>query len=411
MDSQPFDYYRNKNVEYDYILKAVVSAEDFINQDELLSLINNEDFLAIYFPQVALGNVYTKFNYSDNKITFTFGISLVDSKEKVSSEILKNDIEKFILSLNKNINQEPKLNIKKGDIKMEIVTENKDILNNIDKKLVSENKLLFSNGDNTKAYLLTDDGIVECYKNAKLEDIFSFSKLGVIRECKQIVQEGYTLLNELDGDLKDLNNAINYATLQAKSTGFNQYIYVDEDGNYSYSQVNDEKYHQGEKYVGKTETYWENSMLHIRYIPAPLQSVTEAEIPSENSDTDKTDILDNPEKAKEDIQKDIQDVEEIQQLQDELDDKLDDLLEEADTSEDIFPSTEFSKKILTSKQILDTDFKECLTNEQIAWITKHYGSFDEFEEYFKQFATIVTFDDDLISVDYYLKAMQDGGVI
>lgn len=411
MDSQPFDYYKNKNVEYDYILQAEVSVEDFTNQDELLFLIGDEDFMAIYFPQVALGNVYAKFNYSEDKITFTFGISLVDSKEKISVEILKNDIEKFILSLNKNINQEPKLNIKKEDIKMEIINENKDILNNIDKKLVSENKLLFSKDDNSKAYLLTDDGIVECYKNAKLEDIFSFSRLGVIRECKQLMQEGYTLLNELDDDLKYLNNAIKYATIQAKSTGFDQYIYVDKEGNYNYSQVNDEKYHQGEKYVGKIETYWENSVLHTKYIPVPLEPVTEAEIPYETSDTDKTDILDNPEKAKEDIKKDIQDVEEIQQLQNELDDKLDDLLEEADKSNDVFPSTDFTKNRLTSKQILDTNFKECLTAEQVAWITKHYGSFDEFEEYFKQFATIITFDDDIISVDDYLKAMQDGGVI
>ena len=81
------------------------------------------------------------------------------------------------------------------------------------------------------------------------------------------------------------------------------------------------------------------------------------------------------------------------------------------TSIYIYAEYDRNKSEATSKQILDTNFKECLTDEQIAWITKHYGSFDEFEEYFKQFATIITFDDDIISVDDYLKAMQDGGVI
>lgn len=253
MSSQPFDSYKNEGVEYDYILQASVKLEEF-NDDskaQLSSLLTNEDFLGIYFTQIALGRVYSKYEYLNDKLHFTFGISLVDAPEKVTSKDLIDDIKEFILSLNKNIIQTPKLKIKEGDIKVEILSENKAIIDNIDKRLVNEGTISFTNGNNVQSLVLTSDGIVEKYINNTLNNTMPFSKLGVIRECKSLIANGYSL------------------TLK-----------------------------------------------------------TEAEI---QNNIDNSNVLDNPEQTKQELQQDIKDIDEIQDLKDELEDKLDTLYEEVDS--------------------------------------------------------------------------------
>ena len=253
MSSQPFDSYKNEGVEYDYILQANVKLEEF-NDDskaQLLSLLTNEDFLGIYFTQIALGRVYSKYEYLNDKLHFTFGISLVDAPEKVTSKDLIDDIKEFILSLNKNIIQTPKLKIKEGDIKVEILSENKAIIDNIDKRLVNESTISFTNGNNVQSLVLTSDGIVEKYINNTLNSTMPFSKLGVIRECKSLIANGYSL------------------TIK-----------------------------------------------------------TEAEI---QNNIDNSNVLDNPEQTKQELQQDIKDIDEIQDLKDELEDKLNTLYEEVDS--------------------------------------------------------------------------------
>ena len=194
MSSQPFDDYRNKGVEYDYILSASVKVDD-LQYDSIISLIQlikDEDFMAMYFTKIALGRVYTKVEYLNNKLHFTFGISLVDAKERPTSKDLIENIKDFILSLNKNIKQTPELKIKESDIKVEIITENKS-LDNIDKILVNESAIQFNRGKDTQKLYLTSDGVVEKYHNDSLIGTMPFSKLGVIRESKSLVADGYEL--------------------------------------------------------------------------------------------------------------------------------------------------------------------------------------------------------------------------
>lgn len=194
MSSQPFDDYRNKGVEYDYILSASVKVDD-LQYDSIISLIQfikDEDFMAMYFTKIALGRVYTKVEYLNNKLHFTFGISLVDAKERPTSKDLIENIKDFILSLNKNIEQTPELKIKESDIKVEIITENKS-LDNIDKILVNESAIQFNRGKDTQKLYLTSDGVVEKYHNDSLIGTMPFSKLGVIRESKSLVADGYEL--------------------------------------------------------------------------------------------------------------------------------------------------------------------------------------------------------------------------
>ena len=52
MSSQPFDDYKNKGVEYDYILSASVKIgiiDDIM--PNLINLLKDEDFMKIYFPE------------------------------------------------------------------------------------------------------------------------------------------------------------------------------------------------------------------------------------------------------------------------------------------------------------------------------------------------------------------------
>lgn len=199
MGSQPFDYYKDKDVEYDFILSASVNLGETSNEvlPEIISFIKDEDLLAMYFDKIALGRVYPKVEYLNNKLHFTFGISLVDAKERLTSKDLIKNINNFILSFNKNL-EDKDIKIKEGDIKVEVITENKSNFDNIDKVLVSENNLYFSRGNDTQRFKLTDDGIVEKYLNENLQETFPFSKLGLSRECKTLVTEGYTLTMKLN---------------------------------------------------------------------------------------------------------------------------------------------------------------------------------------------------------------------
>lgn len=199
MSNQPFDYYKNKDVEYDFILSASVNLGETSEEvlPEIISFIKDEDLLAMYFDKIALGRVYPKVEYLNGKLYFTFGISLVDTKERPTSKDLIKNINNFILSLNKNL-EDKDIKIKEGDIKVEVITENKSNFDNIDKVLVSENNLYFSRGNDIQRFKLTDDGIVEKYLNENLQETFPFSKLGLSRECKTLVTEGYTLTMKLN---------------------------------------------------------------------------------------------------------------------------------------------------------------------------------------------------------------------
>ena len=193
MSKQSFDLY--KDVEYDFILSANVAIKNisYTTLMEIIILLGNEDLLAIYFPKIAVGRVYPKVEYLNDKLYFTFGISLVDMKERPTSTDLIKNIKEFIISLNKNLDSELEDKIKESDIKVDIITENKNSFDSIDKLLVTENSLYFTRGNDIQTFKLTDDGIVEKYLNENLQQTFPFSRLGITRECKTLVTEGYTL--------------------------------------------------------------------------------------------------------------------------------------------------------------------------------------------------------------------------
>lgn len=337
MENQPFDYYKNKDVEYDVVLNADVNLDNvsYAYITEIIKLINNEDLLAMYFKDIALGRVYGKVEAIKSSLHFTFGISFIDAEKRPTSKDLLKDLKAFILSLNKNI-EDTQINIKEGDVKVDILSENKNIYDNIDKVLVAENNLYFSRGNDIQSLKLTDDGIVEKYLNENLQETFPFSKLGITRECKTLITNGYS-----------------------------------------------------------------------------LTKLNEATITSNNTDTDTQLDLSDPEKTKQDLQQNINDVEEIQNLKNELDDKIDNLMEENKKPEEPFPSTDFTNELMDYSDIDVNIFNDNLTNEQKAYINTYIGTIDDIVN-----AMLLLYEEvgdtvyPMISLDDYIKEIleYDGGI-
>ena len=57
MTEQPFDAYKNKGVEYDYVIDATASVKDLSDNDfqQIIFWLGDEDYVAQSFPKIALG--------------------------------------------------------------------------------------------------------------------------------------------------------------------------------------------------------------------------------------------------------------------------------------------------------------------------------------------------------------------
>lgn len=84
---------------------------------------------------------------------------------------------------------------------MNTLSEDKSV--ELDKQLINEGKLCYSRGSDNQSFTMTDDGIVEHFIGNKLESSFPFSKLELVRECKKLTQEGYSLV---EADFNNQNN-------------------------------------------------------------------------------------------------------------------------------------------------------------------------------------------------------------
>ena len=229
----PTNYQRfEASQEFDYKIKATMpvkfeggvesqqeeALEELENQ--IYSLLENEDYMKETFPEIALGYVFGFVNelYLD-ELTITFGICAKDADEEFTTKDLCDDAKEFMNTVFSNIDnnvsvsgldgfENPKddydaaivyANIA-GEIKTEVIKEpeNLDVtkVEGIDKKLVSEGQLKFKNESSTKNLVLTDDGIVELYENNDLKNQYPFSKKSVVTECAKLISEGYLLEDE-----------------------------------------------------------------------------------------------------------------------------------------------------------------------------------------------------------------------
>ena len=433
MSNQPFDDYKNKGVEYDYILSASVKIgiiDDIM--PNLINLLKDEDFMKIYFPDIALGRVYGKVEYINEKLQFTFGISLVDAKKRPTSKELSQNIKDFILSLNKNI-ETPKLDIKESDITVDIITENKKYLDNIDKTLVNEGKVSFSRAGETQSLVLTSDGIVERYINEDLCNTMPFSKLGVIRECKALVTDGYTLTwtDRGTGNLQE-------ATITPMNNNNDNKITLDDDPEQIKKDLQqnikdvDEIQTLKDELEDKLDTLNEDGEIAGDYVLVVYTNVNGEFVPDtcvKGIDGQDYIIANSIEEAgkysKEEADKIVNmfndpkvNGEKYLLKSVKFDDlnKLDGLYESKeikteDTEDEFFPSTKFTSQWLSADQLRDFNISRDLTIDQIAWVQANIGNIYEVEDGVRHFISSIDnldlSDQQIIKLDDYFNNLKD----
>lgn len=433
MGNQPFDDYRNKGVEYDYILSASVKVgiiEDIM--PNLIILLKDEDFMKIYFPDIALGRVYGKVEYINEKLQFTFGISLVDAEKRPTSKELSQNIKDFIISLNKNI-ETPKLGIKESDITVDIITENKKYLDNIDKTLVNEGKVSFSRANETQSLVLTSDGIVERYINEDLCNMMPFSKLGVIRECKALITDGYTLTwtDRGTGNLQE-------ATIKPMNNNNENKITLDDDPEQIKKDLQqdikdvDEIQTLKDELEDKLDTLNEDGETAGDYVLVVYTNVDGEFVPDtcvKEIDGQDYVIANSVEEAGKYSK------EEADKIVDMFNDpkvngekyllkavKVDDLntldglyeskeIKTEDTTDEFFPSTKFTAQWLSADQLRDFNVSRDLTIDQIAWVQANIGNIYEVEDGVRHFISSIDnldlSDQQIIKLDDYFNNLKD----
>ena len=433
MSNQPFDDYKNKGVEYDYILSASVKVgiiEDIM--PNLINLLKDEDFMKIYFPDIALGRVYGKVEYINAKLQFAFGISLVDAEKRPTSKELSQNIKDFIISLNKNI-ETPKLGIKESDITVDIITENKKYLDNIDKTLVNEGKVSFSRADETQSLVLTSDGIVERYINENLCNTMPFSKLGVIRECKALVTDGYTLTwtDRGTGNLQE-------ATIKPMNNNNENKITLDDDPEQIKKDLQqdikdvDEIQTLKDELEDKLDTLNEDGETAGDYVLVVYTNVDGEFVPDtcvKGIDGQDYVIANNVEEAGKYSK------EEADKIVDMFNDpkvngekyllkavKVDDLntldglyeskeIKTEDTTDEFFPSTKFTAQWLSADQLRDFNVSRDLTIDQIAWVQANIGNIYEVEDGVRHFISSIDnldlSDQQIIKLDDYFNNLKN----
>lgn len=419
-----FEQYKDK-VDYDIILEGTIGYE-VVGADEsstpteeqlqdgeekifeqIKSLINNEDFLYDIFEDtgIARGRIYGEFTdqeVNDNKLYFKLGISKEESTKKLDVNEIKEYFEQFLEDLGSNVDLEsvmgwsneeedvepthvelditgkPEIKILKNEtesVKDNKVTESK-IIDSIDRKLVMEGKLAFIKENNIKSIILNDDGIMELYENKKLIDSKPFSKLGVQRLYKSIMQENYSIYITTG----------EYPVYSSK-----KYDTVDTE-----EQAQDIVAELNSQGIGASYEKDENLQ----------EDVKSDEI--KNSNGDNIDL----EQTKQNIEQSIKKVDELQDLKDELQDKVDNLYNESKIEEEkitSFTSTPFTQKLLNTQEIYNLKPEEELTVEQVAYITNLFGSLDDFKESLIQLANTTTLPTEIhfISIDEYIKEMEN----
>ncbi len=419
-----FEQYKDK-VDYDIILEGTIGYE-VVGADEsstpteeqlqdgeekifeqIKSLINNEDFLYDIFEDtgIARGRIYGEFTdqeVNDNKLYFKLGISKEESTKKLDVNEIKEYFEQFLEDLGSNVDLEsvmgwsneeedvepthvelditgkPEIKILKNEtesVKDNKITESK-IIDSIDRKLVMEGKLKFIKENNIKSIILNDDGIMELYENKKLIDSKPFSKLGIQRLCKSIMQENYSIY--ITTGEYPVYNSKKYDTVD-----------TEEQAQDIVAELNSQ---------GISAGYEKDENLQ--------EDVKSDEIKDSNGDN--IDL----EQTKQNIEQSIEKVDELQDLKDELQDKVDNLYNESKMEEekiDSFVSTPFTQQLLNTQDIYNLKPEQELTVEQVAYITNLFGSLDDFKESLIQLAdmTALPIETHFISIDEYIKEMEN----
>lgn len=371
----------SKKVKYDYILNATVHIDNkFHDLKGIESLIDNEDFLQIYFPQPGLGRVYVDVNMEKGFLFFRFGITEIDKKEDFTSKDLKDDIIEMILSLNKNIDYFKDNNIERGDIKLHIIKDTESY----DRKLVNEGKLTFVS-DMTEILKLTDEGKVEYYINNGLKESFDFSKQKVNTLCESLVQQGAWLE---ESEEMNYNNIDLEQTEQDLKTDIAQVDRIqnlkDELMNKIDNLINEDKQETWVIKNNKTNRYLSEKSNNDYYWVTDINKARKF--------SSYENVFDFIERESKFGNNGAENWEEIQ-------------LNESKQ----FPSNENTKKRLCWNDLKGLNLIDnYLEDEQIKWIEENISNKYHFEDGFKNIYSLLELDDNdhFISIDEYIDNIQ-----
>lgn len=312
---------------------------------------------------------------------------------------------------------------------MDILSENKNMLENIDKKLVNESKITLTNGNNKQSLVLTSDGVVEKYINETLDSTMLFSKLGVIRECKSLYSKGYHIVNEAEIPNQNDNNNSDILKNPEQTKQELQQDIKDVD------EIQDLKDELEDKLDTLTETSESDigDYIIVVYTNIGNDYVPDVAVSGVTQGTDDgvsfgvADSVDVAERYTKDMAEalaqefndsamkntnkptfiakaiQIDDVKNIQGLYEHRVYGIDE-----STSDDTFSSTKFTQELKTTDQLKNINLENDLTVEQLNWVQEHIGNVQEIEQGIINMANnINNIVEPILSLDDYFAKLED----
>lgn len=381
----------------------------------------DRDYINEYFPKEdKIQQCYLDVNNVYDDIEMYFGF--ITDKD-VDINTIKKDIKIFMENLNSNIDYNSSINgieldptsiafrpNKSKPIQITQINNIKEINEAMDKELVTKGKLYFVKENSSKMVNLTDDGEVEFYENKELKSTIPFSKTGVIKECKDILAEGYILQEETENNT-NTDGTPDIDVQQTKKNLEQGIKDVDELQNLK-DELNDKMNNLVKESV--------QDDLYVLVLYTNVNDNLDPDVIIDNNGVVQDDLDSAPKYSKEEVEQmaknlndsinseqweirciPVNEATKMKMLNETKQLKLENLKDES------FPSTEFTQRELTPLEVNKLDCQQDLSIEQCAWIITHFDSLDNFEESFKQFINIISVGDNIpfISIDEYINGL------
>lgn len=436
-----YSYFDNKDkIKFNYEFKVkfpiqyYVIGEDSnkINDEQKLTISDqvlqgieqtllDRDYINEYFPKEdKIQQCYLDVNDVYDDIEMYFGF--ITDKD-VDINTVKKDIKIFMENLNSNIDYNSSINgieldptsiafrpNKSKPIQITQINNIKEINEAMDKELVTKGKLYFVKENSSKMVNLTDDGEVELYENKELKSTIPFSKTGVIKECKDILAEGYILQEDTENNT-NTDGTPDIDVQQTKKNLEQGIKDVDELQNLK-DELNDKMNNLVNESV--------QDDLYVLVLYTNVNDNLDPDVIIDNNGVVQDDLDSAPKYSKEEVEQmaknlndsinseqweirciPVNEATKMKMLNETKQLKLENL------KDDSFPSTEFTQRELTPLEVNKLDCQQDLSIEQCAWIITHFDSLDNFEESFKQFINIISVGDNIpfISIDEYINGL------
>lgn len=445
-ESSPFDDYKDK-VNYDYILKASLPIkftsseydtpyEEQIEEalpeleEQIESLLTNEDYMKEDWEDVGLGRVYAKLeNFDDDSIDIIFGVSSKEAENPFTTKDLIDYAKEFMWVLDGNTDSvsiigvtipgtssddniddseslEPdlihfKANVKSSkDVKVEVIKEPKT-----KNESYTNNKNL---DDIAKQIFYFDDFYLELANQYDNKDDFVTDNTDSIKtimtEYKLTAEQASTVLNKIFDLAKNTRKTetlcnkteeLDINMLDKLLVKNNELHFKDEatDSEIVY-KLNDD---------GIIEIYVDNKLTSsLPFSKLAIQRECK-KVLQEGFKLIEVDNVDAElEKTKQNIEQGIEKVDELQDLKNELVDKVNDLVNEDYEHISEFPSSEFTQKLICPECLSELDLQNNLTDDQKLWITNNICSIDEIISGLYDLFNIINITEPVISLDTYI---------